>query len=172
MQMSQRREHRESWSCAWLWLVALVSCSSQTGSSQAALRSYRRKNLLTWLTSNRRFLCRAGWGTPGKASGSTGRCRVCSPCPGRSQLFAILRRGHHLYPPSPLLATRAEGPGAAFGAGLWMEPSSSPIACLMLFQAIHSHLPVAAPSSNVIWALDPQGNSKPWQIPHASGFQI
>lgn len=92
-------EHNFGW-----WLRYLPHHRQET---QTAQRSYRRKHLHTSLASNRRLLCKAGWGTPGKAGGSTGRCRVCSPCPGRSQLLAILRRGHHLDPLSSLLATRS-----------------------------------------------------------------
>lgn len=42
------------------------------------------------------------------------------------------------------------GQELAFGVGLHMEPSISPIACHMRFQAIHSHLRLVAPSLSVI----------------------
>lgn len=44
----------------------------------------------------------------------------------------------------------APGQELAFGVGLRMEPSISPIACCTHSQAIRSHLPLVAPSLSVI----------------------
>lgn len=166
MQMSQRRESRESWSCAQLWLVALLSPSSQT-----AQRSCRRQHLHSWLPSNRGFLCRAGRGTPGKANGAQG---------GAGCAHLVLAGDSACHPqgrPSPWSASissgykELKGQELAFAAGLCMEPSISPIACLVLFQA---SIPISLRQLlqgmwSELWVWSE--NLKFWQIPHASGFQ-
>ena len=46
-------------------------------------------------------------GHPQRRVAAQGLCRGCSPCPGRSWLLAIVRRGHQLDLLSALLATRS-----------------------------------------------------------------
>lgn len=172
MQTSQRREGRESWNCAQkFWLVALVSPSSQTGSSQTAQRSMEESISMPDCQVTEYSCAEQGeWHQEGQVEHrevqgvltlSWQVTAACHPQERPSSWSSVFSSGYK----------ELKGQELAFGAGPCMEPSISPIACLVPFQAIHSHLPVAAPSSTVIWLWVWSETLKSWQIPHASGFQ-
>lgn len=59
-------------------------------------------------------------GHPQRWMAAQGLCRVCSPCPGRLWLLAIVRRRHQLDPLSALLAARSWWGNASWPrVGLW-----------------------------------------------------
>lgn len=145
--------------------MALVSPSSQTRSSVTHQRNYRRNSQLqASLTpyKSRGCLSRADaafniaggeqwWGTPAKASGSTRTVQgvltlswqvmaACSQSPGEATSFI------HFQLSWLEGADGATAPGQelAFGVGLRMEPSISPIACCTHSQAIHSPSPLGS----------------------------